>query len=103
MNLAIDLPLEDLRNVGRKHGLLRLSLFGSVLREDFDQSRSDVDVLVRLPPSSVRRYSYMDLARLAVDLEDVCGREVDVSVEDMLRPGYRESILAEVETVYDAE
>ena len=30
----------------RTHGIRKLSLFGSVLREDFNPKRSDVDVLV---------------------------------------------------------
>ena len=34
----------------RDRGIVRLSVFGSVLREDFDPARSDIDVLADFKP-----------------------------------------------------
>jgi predicted nucleotidyltransferase len=34
----------------RERGIRKLSLFGSVLRKDFDSTRSDVDVLAEFEP-----------------------------------------------------
>ena len=45
--LRIDLPLEAIARVCEKYGVSELAVFGSVLRDDFDAARSDVDFLVR--------------------------------------------------------
>mgnify|MGYP000176538232 CR=1 FL=1 len=44
--LPIVLDREKIAEFCRARGIRKLSLFGSVLREDFDPARSDVDVLV---------------------------------------------------------
>jgi predicted nucleotidyltransferase len=46
--LPIALDREAIAVFCRARGIRRLSLFGSVLRDDFDPARSDVDVLVEL-------------------------------------------------------
>ena len=38
----------------RDRGIVRLSVFGSVLRDDFDPARSDIDVLVDFKPEAMR-------------------------------------------------
>ncbi len=45
--LRIDLPLEAIARVCETYGVSELAVFGSVLRDDFDPARSDVDFLVR--------------------------------------------------------
>jgi len=46
--------LEDKRNrivdACIAHGVARLFVFGSILRDDYDQSRSDIDFLVEFSP-----------------------------------------------------
>ena len=44
-HLPINIDKEKIAVFCRTHGIGRLSLFGSVLRDDFDPVRSDVDVL----------------------------------------------------------
>jgi predicted nucleotidyltransferase len=48
--LPIQIDLEKIAQFCRARGIRKLSLFGSVLRDDFDPARSDVDVLA----SSIR-------------------------------------------------
>lgn len=55
--------------------ITELSLFGSVLRDDFC-SDSDVDVLVTFAPDA--RVSLLDLVELQHRFADLFGREVDV-------------------------
>ena len=38
----------------RDRGIVRLSVFGSVLRDDFDPARSDIDVLADFKPEATR-------------------------------------------------
>jgi predicted nucleotidyltransferase len=45
--LPIRVPRSELAELCRRHHIARLSLFGSVLREDFGPS-SDIDVLVEV-------------------------------------------------------
>jgi predicted nucleotidyltransferase len=47
MSLSLAQPeLDAITAACRKHQVLRMHLFGSALRDDFDPSRSDLDLLV---------------------------------------------------------
>ena len=48
--LPIAIDREKIAAFCRERGIRKLSLFGSVLRDDFDSAGSDVDVLVELRP-----------------------------------------------------
>ena len=53
-----------------------LEVFGSILRDDFDLARSDVDVLVEFEPQVANSFSnFLDLKE---SLETVFGRPVDL-------------------------
>lgn len=69
----------------RKHGLKSLSLFGSILRDDF-RSDSDVDVLVE--PG--RRYGYSEHCDMQDELEALFARRVDLVNAKVLREHYNE-------------
>ena len=45
-NLPIKIDESKIAAFCRGHGISRLSLFGSVLRDDFDPAHTDVDILV---------------------------------------------------------
>jgi uncharacterized protein len=46
----------------RLHGVRSLEAFGSILRDDFDAGRSDVDVLVEFEPQAADSFSsFLDL------------------------------------------
>jgi len=53
MSSQITVPQEEIAEFCRRHGIRRLSLFGSVLRDDFGPD-SDVDVLVEFKPGYAR-------------------------------------------------
>jgi predicted nucleotidyltransferase len=75
-----------------------LSLFGSVLREDF-RPDSDVDVLVSFEPGAP--WDYFDWADLASDLRALVGREVDIVEKEALRnPFRRRAILQNRQVIY---
>ena len=52
--LPISIDREQVAEFCRARGIRRLSLFGSVLREDFDPARSDVDVLAEFEPDALK-------------------------------------------------
>lgn len=70
-----------------------LALYGSVLRDDFDDA-SDVDVLFKNDPG-VRLG--LDRWRIQADL---LGREVDLCFPDELSKYIRQRVLDEAETIY---
>lgn len=71
---SLTLPHDDIVALCERWRLTELALFGSVLRDDFDDE-SDIDVIVDFAPGHVPGFAF---ARLCRELEDVLGRRVDV-------------------------
>jgi predicted nucleotidyltransferase len=86
----------------RRHRLRKLSLFGSVTRDDFKPDSSDVDVMVEFEPDT--KPSLLTMAGLRDDLSALFGgRRVDVITNaPIINPFRREAILRDLETVYAA-
>jgi predicted nucleotidyltransferase len=100
MACAIAIDRNALEAFCRRHGIAKLSLFGSVLREDF-RPESDVDVLVRFAPGNHR--SLFDLMHMADELGAILGRNVDlVEEEGLVNPFRRRNILRSSEAIYNA-
>jgi predicted nucleotidyltransferase len=81
----------------QRHQIAKLSLFGSVLRDDFDDE-SDVDVLIELEPGAA--VNLWTLAGVRGDLVDLLGREVDVTTPTLLSPYIRKRVIDSAETVF---
>lgn len=96
--IAIDIPRQPLAEFCRRNGIRRLSLFGSVLREDFT-SESDVDVLVEFEPGRVPGLRFFRMER---ELSELLGRKVDLQTPQFLSPYFRAQVLAEAQVQYDA-
>ena len=60
----------------RARGIRRLSLFGSVLRDDFDPERSDVDVLAEFEPGALKGVGFRYFG-YGEALAAILGRKVD--------------------------
>jgi predicted nucleotidyltransferase len=78
---AVPVPLaghlRGLRILCRRYAVRRLGAFGSVLRDDFDPKRSDIDLTVEFGRS--RTYGLADqYFRFKVAIERLLGREVDL-------------------------
>ena len=88
INPAISVPTaKRLRDVSRRHGVRRLQVFGSAVRDDF-RPDSDVDVAVDLEPGTPHRV----LPELEEQLERLFDRDVDVVLRDLLRDSVRKEI-----------
>ena len=75
----------------------RLSLFGSILRDDF-RPDSDVDVLVEFLPDA--RVGLLSMARMERELGELIGRKVDLRTPLDLSRYFRDQVLAEAELQY---
>ena len=83
----------------RRHSVRRLSLFGSVLRDDFGPG-SDIDILVEFDPGQTP--SLLDLGGMQVELSAMLNREVDLKTPGFLSSRIRHRVLAEARVQYAA-
>jgi predicted nucleotidyltransferase len=97
--IPLAVPKEALAQFCRQHGIRRLSLFGSVLRDDFS-AVSDVDVLADFEPGT--RVTFFTLSRVEEGLSSLLGRHVDLHLPRSLSPYLRDRVLAQAREIYVA-
>ncbi len=85
--------LQEHRQALREFGVVRLSLFGSAVRNEAGEA-SDLDFLVELTPKTFRNYMGLKLF-----LEDLFGLPVDLVTREGLKPLLSERVLGEAERV----
>lgn len=94
----IHIPAEPLREFCRRHHIRRLSLFGSVLRNDF-RPDSDVDVLVEFEEGQAP--GLIRLAGMELELSEMLGgRKVDLNTPRCLSRYFRDRVVQEAEVQY---
>jgi len=87
-------------SLAKKYRIKELSLFGSVLRDDFKDD-SDIDILIQFIDD--REYSLFDLFRIREEFEQALGKEVDLIEKRGLRNPYRRAnILSTARVIYAA-
>jgi predicted nucleotidyltransferase len=82
----------------RDRGIVRLSLFGSVLREDFDPIRSDIDVLADFKPEATRGIGFRFFG-YGDELAGILGHKVDFC--SRLDPRLEPIVRREAVTIYE--
>lgn len=96
----VQLPFDQIAEFCRRWKIAELSLFGSVLRDDF-RPDSDIDVLVEFGPEA--SWSAFDWVEMKEELERMLGRRVDlVSKRGLRNPFRRHAILRNREIIYAA-
>lgn len=85
-----------IRTFCRKNHISSLSLFGSVMRDDFTDN-SDIDVLIEFEAGHVPGFDYI---RIQDELSGIFGRKVDLNTPAALSPYFRQDVLKEAEPVY---
>ncbi len=91
MGLPIRIGEERIAKFCRANQIVRLSLFGFVLRDDFDAD-SDVDVLVEFAPDAL--VTLLDMTRMEDELTEMLGRKVDLRTPQELSRYFRSQVLA---------
>ena len=99
---AMELPIHFDRDrvvaFCRDRGVVRPSVFGSVLRDDFDPAHSDIDVLADLKPEATRGIGFR-LFGYGDELAEILGRKVDLC--SRLDPHLEPTIRREAVTIYE--
>jgi predicted nucleotidyltransferase len=95
--MNVPIPQDLVAAFCRKHKIRRLSLFGSVLRDDF-RPDSDVDVLVEFEPGA--KVGLITLAGMEIEFGELLGRKVDLNTPGFLSARFRDRVLTEAEPYY---
>jgi predicted nucleotidyltransferase len=97
-NANVHVAEDELEEICRRHHVLRLSFFGSVLRDDFSP-QSDIDVLVEFDPDHVP--GFFRLFDVEKELSTLLGgRKVDLRTPEDLSRYFRDEVLNQAETHY---
>lgn len=76
-----------------------MSLFGSVIRDDFTPE-SDVDVLVVFQPGV--RIGFFGFHAIEEELSEIVGRKIDLNTANSLSRYFCDEVLQEARTLYVA-
>lgn len=84
---GVQFDLEKIADLCRQYQVRRLAVFGSILRADFESSRSDADFMVEFEaiPAAVRIQNYM---KLRDALGRLLSRPIDLIEEGSIQNPY---------------
>lgn len=94
----IEIPSDRLAELCRRHRIRRLSLFGSVMRDDCSPS-SDVDMLVEFEAGHSPGWEIVDIEQEFSALFG--GRKVDMVNPKYLNRHLKDRVLGEAESQYE--
>lgn len=98
MNPQITIPREQLAAFCQEHGIKRLAVYGSALRDDFGPD-SDIDVLVEFDADRIP--GLFGVAGMEIELSSLfSGRKVDLRTPEDLSPYFRQDVLDAAEVQY---
>ena len=96
----LDLPTDDIVALCKNYPIRRLSLFGSILHDDFTPE-SDIDILIEFEPDA--KIGYFELVEIQFQLSDIIGREVDLLTPGALSKYFRHQVLDTAQMIYERE
>lgn len=102
MNLNdLKISQDELNNICKKYLIKELSLFGSIITDNFNDE-SDIDLLVTFEDNS--NYSLFDIVRIQESFEKFFNRPVDLvskkAIQQSRNTFRRESILKNAKVIY---
>lgn len=99
MSSRLPIPQGKIAAFCGKHGIRKLSLFGSVLRDDFGPD-SDVDVVVEFRADV--RFGLFELVDMEDELSQIVGRKADIHEFQGLQPWMQKEVAGSSELVYES-
>ena len=95
--LPIRLNLDQIQRFCQHYQIRKLSLFGSVLREDFTP-QSDVDVLVEFEPGKTPGLAIITMED---ELSQIINRQIDLRTPADLSRYFREEVMKKALVIYE--
>lgn len=92
----IEIPREKIADFCQRHHIRKLSLFGSVVRDDFGPN-SDIDVLVEFEPGHTPGLKFF---AMQAELSEILGHSVDLNTLQWLSPYFRDDVRREQLPIY---
>ena len=86
MKTDLALPIDEINKFCQQWQIIELSLFGSILRDDF-HADSDIDILVAFAPTA--NWGLLDRAQMQEELEAVLSRRVDLISKRAIDRSYK--------------
>jgi predicted nucleotidyltransferase len=103
---GVNFPDDQIAEFCRRHGVRRLSVFGSILREPTPEGghgfrpTSDVDVLVEFLPGRTPGLFYF--GGMLMELREMLGREVDLLTPQDISRYFRHEVVRKARPLYAA-
>lgn len=98
--MNIQIPTKKIEEFCKNNHIVKLSLFGSILSDDF-RPESDVDVLVVFDEDHVP--GFIGLARMERELSSILGgKTVDIRTPEDLSRYFRDRVVNESKVFYEA-
>lgn len=97
MHPSLNLDPDTLADFCQRHGIRRLSLFGSQLKGTA-RPDSDIDLLVEFDPERVP--GLIALAGMEIELSELAGRRVDMRTAQDLSRYFRDEVVRTAEVQY---
>jgi len=88
---------ETLEEFCRKNHIIKLSLFGSALRDEL-KPESDIDVLVEFEKGHIP--GMLDLAGMEIELSEKIGRKIDLRTPAELSRFFRKEVVSKAKVEY---
>ena len=103
-SINIQIPHDAIREFCEKWDIVKLEVFGSAIRDDFNPETSDIDLLLSKGTNTTVRISLFDEVTMVDELTSIFRRNVDLlwrsSIEKHYNEIRRKSILEHTETIY---
>ncbi len=101
MKVELSSSREEIASFCKEHGIKRMAVFGSGLRDDF-RPDSDVDILAEFDPAHIP--TLFDIAGMDQNLSSFFGgRKVDLRTPEDLSRYFRHQVVSEAEVLYADE
>ncbi|MEO1290478.1 MAG: nucleotidyltransferase domain-containing protein [Chloroflexota bacterium] len=88
---------QDIRAFCRRYYIQKLALFGSILRDDFNDN-SDIDVLVEFHPEHIPGW---EIVSITDELTAILGRPVDLRTVNELSNTFRDDVVQKAVIIYE--
>lgn len=93
----ISIPQNEIAQFCKKNHIETMSLFGSVLTDQFTPA-SDVDFLVEFQPEHIP--TLFDIVEMEEELSDIIGRHADLKTPKGISRYFRDDVLAKAQIIY---
>lgn len=85
--------------VMQRHNVKKAAFFGSLVRGDFNEQTSDIDILIEPP----KQMSLVGFSRLQLELKELLNRDVDLVSYNGMSKYLKNSILENQHVFYETQ